>query len=89
MPNQFVKDPDAILDYAIDWTSWLSGDTISTVTWTVPAGITKTAQSNSTTVATIWLSGGAAGVEYSLICRIVTAAARTDDRSIKIYVKQK
>lgn len=89
MPNQFVKDPDAILDYAIDWTSWLNDDTISTVTWTVPSGITKTAQSNNASVSTIWLSGGTSGVEYSVTCRIVTAGARTDERTIKIYLKQK
>lgn len=30
--NAFVKDPDDVLDYIIDLSSWLAGDTITTVT---------------------------------------------------------
>ena len=89
MPRRWIKDPDAILDYTIDWETWLESDTISTVTWTVPSGITKDSDSNTTTTATIWLSGGSAGVEYPILCKIVTAAARTDNRTIYIKVAEK
>ena len=34
----FVKDPDAILDYAFDWSPWLNGDEISTSDWYVDSG---------------------------------------------------
>ena len=37
----FLKDPEAVLDYTVDWGIWLDTDTISTSNWTVPAGITK------------------------------------------------
>ena len=54
--EEFVKDPSAVLDYVINWSTWLGSDTITgTPTWTVPTGITKDSQSNSTTAATIWL----------------------------------
>ena len=85
----FYKDPNAVLDYQIDWETWLDSDTISTSTWTVPTGITKDSDTNSTTTTTIWLSGGTAGTSYTLLNRVVTAGGRTDDRSITIIVREK
>lgn len=85
----FTKDPNAILDYKIDWATWLGVDTIATVAWTVPTGITKDSQSNTTTTATIWLSGGTALATYELVCRITTAAGRQDDRTIGIRMEQR
>lgn len=35
------KDPDEVLDYGLDWTARLVGDTISTSQWIVPDGIVK------------------------------------------------
>ena len=89
--QKFTKDPDANLDFSIDWTDWLDvvSDTISSVVWTVPSGITKTDESNTTTVATIWLSGGTVGTKYAIVGRITTAAGRVDDRTIEIVIKQK
>ena len=83
------KDPNEVLDYQIDWTLRLAGDTISTSTWTVPAGITKDSDSNTTTAATVWLSGGTLGETYELLNRIVTAGARTMDQTVKIKIKSK
>jgi hypothetical protein len=85
----FFKDPDAVLDYAIDWSDWLGSDTISTSTWTVPTGITEDSESETTTVATIWLSGGTAGVKYDLVNEIVTAGSRTANRTIRIDVRER
>jgi hypothetical protein len=84
-----TKDPNSTLDYTINWASWLTTDTISAVAWTVETGITQTATSNTTTTATIWLSGGEAGTEYTVTCRVTTTAGRIDDRSIAIRVAQR
>lgn len=87
----FVKDPDAVLDYAIDWTDWLASrgsDTISASAWIVPDGITKDSDEFTDTVATIWLSGGTAGETYSLTNRVTTAGGRVQDKTIKIKVKE-
>ena len=84
-----VKDPNATLDYKLDWSAWLTTDTISTVTWTVPTGITQTAATNTTTSATIWLSGGTVGTRYTVVCRITTTAGRIDERSLLVSVQQK
>lgn len=85
----FTKDPDAVLDYRIDWATWLGVDTISTSTWTVPAGITKFTDSKTTTTTTIWLSGGTAGETYSVKDHIVTAGGREDERTLTIVCESK
>ena len=89
MPSSFVKDPDAKLDYKVDWEEWLDGDTISASTWTVPTGLTQVSASFSTTTATVWLSGGTAGGSYQVVNRVTTAAGRIDDRTITIRVLEK
>lgn len=85
----FVKDPSAILDYAIDWSTWLGSDTIATSTWSASAGITINSNTNTTTRATVWLSGGTAGNTYQLTNTITTAGGRTDQRTIAVEVKDR
>jgi hypothetical protein len=85
----FLKDPQAELDYTIDWSSWLGSDTITTSSWTVPTGLKKESESNTTKIATIWLSEGTADKEYTVTNKIVTAAGRTDERSIIIQVQER
>ena len=77
-----------MLDYQIDWTTWLDGDTIATSTWIVPAGITRDSDSKSNTATTIWLSGGTDGEVYEIVNRITTAGGRTQDRTVSITVKE-
>ena len=101
MPSIFLKDPNAVLDYKFDWkaetngngdSDWLaSGETISSKTVTVPDGITKDsdALTDTNTSVTIWLSGGTAGVDYEVACKIATSASRTDERTIKIQVRER
>lgn len=85
----FVKDPSAVLDFAIDWATWLGSDTIATSTWSAPAGIAVDSSANSPTRATVWLSGGTAGNTYQLTNTIVTAGGRTDQRTIAIEVRDR
>lgn len=88
--SNFVKDPDAVLDYTVDWSSWLaSGETISTSVFTVGSGITKDSESNTTTAGTVWLSGGTAGVAYTVTHQITTSESRTDERSFVVEVKER
>jgi len=92
MPDVFIKDPDAKLDYQVNWATWLVSDTISTSDWIVPTGITEMDDpthptANTTTTATIWLSGGTIGKQYEVVNRIVTAGGRTKDHTIIIRVE--
>ncbi|MBI2817967.1 MAG: hypothetical protein HYX72_13620 [Acidobacteria bacterium] len=89
MSQQFTKDPDATLDYSIEWSKWLAGDTIQTSQWTVPNGLTQASSSNTTTKATVWLSGGTPGQLYTVTNRITTVGGRTDERSITIRVEER
>lgn len=82
----FLKDPDAVLDYEVDWSAWLGTDTISAVAWTVPTGITQNAVSNTPTTATIWIAGGTKGISYEVSCEITTAGGRTAKRSFVIEI---
>jgi hypothetical protein len=84
------KDPDEVLDYEIDWTAKLTGgDTITSSSWTVPAGITKDSSTFTTSTATIWLSDGTIGETYLLTNEVTTAAGRTMDQSAKLKIKEK
>lgn len=97
----FVKDPDAVLDYKFDWkaltngngsSDWLqSTETISSHTIDVDTGITvaSSALTDSNTSVTAWLSGGTAGTDYAVRCEVVTSAARTDERTMMIAVRQR
>jgi hypothetical protein len=88
--THFTKDPDGIIDYTVRWTSWLpSGDTLSSSTWIVPAGIVKVSESNDTVDAVIFLASGTVGVIYPLTNRIVTAGSRQNDQTISILIEEK
>lgn len=86
----FIKDPDAVLDYSVDWSKWLAGDQIETSTWSVsdPA-IEASGDSNTTTRTTVWLAGGVAGQSYTVTNRITTTGGRTDDRSLVLQVQDR
>lgn len=86
----FLKDPDAELDFEVDWADWLAtGETISSVAWDVPAGIAHTTDSKSSTAATIWLSSGTPGNTYSIGCQITTSSTRSPERTIQIVVVER
>jgi hypothetical protein len=87
MDGVFYKDPDAVLDYAFDWADeWLEDDTIASYSINVPTGITVDSDSDTAGVVTVWLSGGTAGESYTVTCRVVTDAGRTDDKSMHFNV---
>ena len=85
----FNKDPDATLDYQIDWSEWLDGDTIITSAWTVSTGLTKETDSFTDIITEVWFSGGTDKTGYDAMNRITTGNGRTDDRTIRIKVKDK
>ena len=82
--KSFTKDPGAVLDYLVDWSEWLGTDLISSSSWVVQSPLTTTNSTNTTTTATVWLSGGVSGQQYVVTNRIVTAGARTNERSFMI-----
>lgn len=81
------KDPDAVLDYMLDWTARLDGDRIVSSDWTVPEGLGGSRMSFTDTTTTIWLSDGDAPSLYRLTNRIATEAGRVFDASVRIRVR--
>ena len=90
--KKFTKDPNATLDYTIDWSAWLAAnqDTISNATVpNVPSGLTiQTPVTKTTTQTTVWIAGGTAGTSYDVTVHITTAGGRQDDRTITIVCKE-
>lgn len=83
------KDPNARLDWQIDWSSALvTGDSISSSAWTVPSGLTKYAESNTSTATTVWLDGGTAGQVYAVVNRVTTANGAIDDRTLQVVIEE-
>jgi len=83
------KDPDAKLDYVLSWSGvFASTDTLASVVWTVPAGLTKESQSESALNSTIVLSGGVAGTSYTLIATATSTAGYIEDQEITVYIEQ-
>ena len=82
-----LKDPSAVLDYAFDWSGWLAAaETITDHTITADTGITVDSSTEDAGKVTVWLSGGTAGINYKVACKITTSAGRTDERTIWIKV---
>lgn len=87
-----VKDPQARLDYAIDWSDYLDdGESIVTSAWLVaPAGeLVCSGDSVTGTVAQVMIEGGGLRQTYVLSNRIATSLGRIDDRSLTIRVQER
>lgn len=86
-----AKDPFDEVDYSFDWAKQLSHsmtpDSIASVTWIVPAGLTQVNTSRLGGLTTIWLAGGVADSEYLVSCRIVTAQGRKFERNRRLPVQ--
>lgn len=91
----YIKDPEARLDYGLDWSEWLvEGETITASTWTLATAnpdtvLTTSSQSHTDTVTVVWLAGGTLGADYEVTNHIVTSAGREDDRTHKIRVRNR
>lgn len=90
---KYTKDPDAVLDYSIDWSDWLPDtDTITASTYTVASdaadAVVVDDSSFTTTTTTVWLTGGVVGTKYTVTNHITTSAGRQDDRSLTISIKE-
>lgn len=87
----FLKDPDSILDYYVDWTFWLrvKQDDISTFSFSVPAGLTKLSESRKEGVCSVWVSGGVVDTLYTITSQVVTELGVTEERSFQLRVVQR
>ncbi len=74
----------------LNFADWLgSGVEIDSVSWTVPSGLTAANDSNTTTTASNYFSGGTDGEEYLVKCSITTdeAVARTKTTQFTLRIR--
>ena len=88
MATSFKKDPDATLDYTVDWTEWLSAiaDTITSSVWIADPSLVVVSNYFAGGKATAFISGGVLETSVVITNRITTVGGRTDDRSITLKI---
>ncbi len=89
-----LKDPAAVLDYAVDWgAEYLNGDALTESRWTVvPAesgGLSIVSSRFDLMLSTVQVGGGIAGRIYRLTNHVTTAEGREDSRSIMVRVEKR
>jgi len=89
-----LKDPEAALDYAVDWGSeYLSGDVLASSSWSIspdePGGATLDGSSFDLLIATVQVAGGVPGKIYRVTNHVTTASGREDSRSIMLRVERR
>jgi len=91
----FPKEPEALLDFTIDWSDWLApGDVLASgVFYLLQDGLAIENQDNTDTTHTVWLSGGIDGQTYNVISHVYGTSqddngnVREDERSFSIIVR--
>ncbi len=89
-----LKDPEAVLDYAVDWgADYLAGDALAASSWSVspdePDGAAIAGSSFDLLVATVQVAGGEPGKIYRVTNHVTTASGREDSRSIMLRVEKR
>jgi len=90
----YLKDPDAVLDYTVDWSGALvEGESLTSAEWLVSPqtenGLALITQSADGQSRTAMVSGGRPGEVYRLTNRVTTDHGRSYDRSFVIRIDQK
>lgn len=89
-----LKDPDAVLDYSVDWTEALEdGESLLAAEWIVhpedAGGLAILSEATAGTLRSATVSGGRPGDLYRLTNRVTTDQGRTHDRSFLIRIAQR
>jgi len=89
-----LKDPDAVLDYSVDWgAEYLGGDQLATSEWSVDpvetGGVTVEDSAFDASTSTVKAGGGLPGRIYRLINHVVLGSGRIDTRSIVLRVEKR
>lgn len=83
------KDPaERRIVYAVDWTARLAeGDALASSAFELPSGLVAENAANTETVASVQISGGAAGHAYEIVNRVTTAKGAELEQAIRLRVK--
>lgn len=89
-----LKDPDAVLDYLVDWgAEYLGMDQLSNSEWSVapdePGGVTVVPGEFDGRSSSVKASGGIPGRVYRIVNRVELMSGRIDSRSITVRVEKR
>jgi hypothetical protein len=90
-----LKDPQAVLDYSIDWgAEYLGdGDLIADSAWSEspdePEGVAIVGSDFDASSSSVKAAGGIAGRLYKLVNRVTLDSGRIDERSIVLRVEKR
>ena len=89
-----MKDPDAVLDYSVDWgAEYLLGDILAESEWSVVPdeidGVSIVGSDFDATTSTVKAAGGLPGRIYKLLNEVVLDTGRIDSRSIVLRVEKR
>lgn len=88
--GNFEKDVDEKIDYTIDWSKRLNGNTVSSVTHTAtPVGLTLESESNTSTTTMARFSGGTDGVKYKVEVDVATSDGEQVQHEFYIHVLER
>ncbi len=82
------KTPDEAITVTFNWAARLDGETISSVSYELPDGLTNAAETGATSVRTVRLTGGTDGCTYRVICKVVTSGTRTLEWVKRVIVRE-
>jgi len=83
----WVKDPDDTAWYELDWSEFLSaGETITSATVSVGAGLTLLAQTAALTSVSFQVSGGVAPSVVFVTCQVTTSQGNVFETTKSITV---
>lgn len=88
----FEQDPDARVDYPVNWTTFLDGATLESSTWIPEEPSIVTVDEDSFTdtasLAFVAFTGAVVGTKYKVVNRIVDSRGRIEDHTIEIKIKE-
>lgn len=89
----FLKDPQARVDHAIDWSPYLAGQALVASQWSVtPAeagGVAIVASAFEPGRSSARIEGGIAGRVYRLTNRVTLNDGQVDERTLTIRVEER
>jgi hypothetical protein len=89
-----LKDPDAVLDYSIDWgAEYLGNDQLAQSDWSVvpdeAGGVAIASHSFDENISTVKAAGGIAGRIYRVVNTVAMGSGRVDSRSVVLRVEKR
>lgn len=95
MPTSWIdapKDPDAVRDYAMDWSEDIADDTITDAVWTIESGSVTIIQFNldaAETTAIVRLAGGSPGETCRIKCHVTLSSGEEDEYTSDLVIAER